>query len=149
MRYTTLFSIILFIVLSGCGKDKFGTTPTLKFKKVNTTELHSGQMLTFTLSYTDAEGDITDSMFIEKIVPNCAASNFQDGHPVPDFPTTKNQSGELTVTYGYNSADPSYTPVGSPQCQRNDTAVFRFALRDKANHTSDTVSSPPIVIVYQ
>ena len=35
----------------------------------------------------------------------------------------------------------------APQCQRNDTAVFRFVIKDKANHVSDTVSSPPIIII--
>ena len=34
-----------------------------------------------------------------------------------------------------------------PQCPpQNDTAVFRFALKDDADHVSDTVSSPTIII---
>lgn len=148
MRYTILFSIFLVILLGGCGKDKFGTTPTLKIKSVNTTELRSGGLLVFTLSFTDAEGDISNTLYAQKIVPYCANSSFSQNYPVPQFPSSKNESGDLTVTFAYNSSDPSYFNI-SPQCQKNDTAVFRFAITDKANHTSDTISSAPIVLIYQ
>ena len=64
MRYTVLFSILILFTTS-CTKDKFSSTPSLKFKSVNTTELHNQQLLTFTLSFTDAEGDLTDSVFVQ------------------------------------------------------------------------------------
>lgn len=146
MRYTILFSIFLVTLLAGCSKDKYGTTPTLKFKSVNTTELHSGSLLVFTLSFTDAEGDLSGSIYAEKIVPYCASSSFGQSFSVPPFPSSKNEHGDLTVTFAYNS-DPSYFNI-SPQCQKNDTAVFRFAITDKANHTSDTITTPPIVLIY-
>ncbi len=146
MRYPILISIFLFAFLPACKKDKFQTTPSLKFKSVNTTTLHAGQQIQFTLSFTDAEGDLTDSVFVQKIVPNCTASSFQDTYKVPPFPTSKNQKGDLTVTFGYNSSDPTLADI-SPQCMKNDTAVFRFALTDAAMHTSDTVSSPIIILV--
>ena len=148
MRYTILFSIFFVVVLAGCSKDKFGTTPTLEFKSVNTTELHSGSLLVFTLTFTDAEGDVSDSIYAEKIVPYCPNSSFRQSYPVPAFPTSKNEKGDLTVTFSYNSSDPSYYNI-SPQCQMNDTAVFRFAITDKAKHTSDTITTPPIVLIYQ
>lgn len=148
MRYTILFSIFLAALLTGCSKEKYGTTPTLKFKSVNTTKLHSGQLLVFTLSFTDAEGDLSGSIYAETIVPNCKDSEFGQSFPVPVFPTSKNDKGDLTVTFRYNGSDPSYYNI-PPKCQMNDTTVFRFALTDKANHTSDTISSPPIVFIYQ
>lgn len=147
MRYPILISIILFTLFSGCKKDKFETTPSLKFKSVNTTMLQTGQQIQFVLSFTDAEGDLTDKVFVEEIVPNCSLSSFKDTYQVPSFPTSKNQKGDITVTFGYNTSNPGLANI-SPQCQRNDTAVFRFALTDAAMHTSDTVSSPPIILVY-
>lgn len=146
MRYTILFSIFLVILLGGCGKDKFGTTPTLKFKSVNTTELRSGNLLVFTLTFTDAEGDISNTLYTEKIVPYCDKSHFSQNYPVPPFPSSKNEHGDFTVTFAYNS-DPAYSNI-PPKCNMNDTAVFRFAITDKAGHTSDTISSPPIVLIY-
>jgi hypothetical protein len=146
MRYIVLFSILLVFMLSACNKDKFNTTPSLKFKSVNTTQLHIGQILQFTLSFTDAEGDLTDSIYVQELVPGCNLNHgFDDMYELPSFPTTKNQQGDLVVTFGYNSSGP-YQNL-QPGCPpANDTATFRFALKDKAQHVSDTVSSPQIII---
>lgn len=146
MRYTILFSIFLFAILAGCSKKKFGSTPTLKFKSVNTTDLATGQLLQFTLSFTDAEGDLTDSIYVEEIAPGCANSSFATQYAIPPFPASKNQDGDILVTFGYNAGS-GYTNI-APQCQKNDTTVFRFALKDKAKHVSDTVSSPKIILYY-
>lgn len=144
MRYAILFSIFLLFLSVSCKKSKFSTTPTLKFKSVNTTQLHNQGLITFTLSFTDAEGDLTDSIFVQEVDPTCANSNIEGLFPLPLFPTSKDQKGDLSVTFGYNVS--GYTSV-SPQCPpQNDTATFRFALKDKAQHVSDTVSSPVIII---
>ncbi len=143
MRYAVLFSIFLFVFLSACKKDKFSTTPTLKFKSVNTTILQQGGNILFTLSFTDAEGDLSDSLFISKIEPNCVNSNFSNAkYPLPPFPSGKNQSGDILITFSYNDVSPKCFP-------RNDTAIFKFLLKDKAQNKSDTISSPPIIIVNQ
>lgn len=141
MRYTVLFSILMLAILTGCKKDKFKSTPSLKFKSVNTTVLPANQDIQFTLSFTDAEGDINDSMYIEKIEPNCLNSNFSDHYIIPSFPTSKNEQGDILVNFRYLDI--------MPKCADNDTAVFRFAIKDLANHVSDTVSSPPIIIYHQ
>ncbi|HXR84965.1 MAG TPA: hypothetical protein VN722_11680 [Hanamia sp.] len=141
MRYTLLFSIFLFVLLMGCTKDKFGPKPTLKFKSVNTRVLTNGQQIEFTLSFTDASGNLAGSMYVEENVPGCPGSSFNEMDTIPAFPTSKNQKGELVVTYPYTFI--------APKCQANDTATFRFAISDMENHTSDTVSSPPIIIIYQ
>ena len=148
MRYTILFSIFLFAILAGCKKDKFGSKPSLKFKSVNTTVLPQHQLIQITLSFTDAEGDLNDSMFVEKVEPTCVNSNNSGTYIIPDFPVSKNEKGDLIITFGNNPNNNAYFNM-APQCSRNDTAVFRFAIKDKANHVSDTVSSPPIIIIYQ
>ena len=144
MRYTILISIFLLFLFIGCKKNKFSTTPSLKFESVNTTQLRNQELIRFKLSFTDAEGDLTDSIFVQEVVPNCPASNIQGLFPLPVFPTTKDQQGDLDVTFGYNVS--GYATI-SPQCApENDTTTFRFALKDKAQHVSDTVSSPVIII---
>jgi hypothetical protein len=41
-----------------------------------------------------------------------------------------------------------YPLIKEPICPgQNDTCVFRFALNDKANNTSDTITSPQIVLI--
>lgn len=147
MRYVIIFSILLFLFTTSCSKQKFSSTPSLKFESVNTTVLQNQDVLTFTLSFTDAEGDFSDTtnMFIQERVANCPASDFDAYYTLPTFPTSKDQKGTVKVNFGYNTS--GYASI-SPQCQENDTAVFRFVLRDNANHASDTVSSPPIILVY-
>ncbi len=140
MRYPVLFSIILITFFSSCKKDKFATKPSLKFNSVNTTVLSQGGTLIFNLSFTDAEGDLTDTLFITKFEPNCVASRFNAKYAVPPFPTGKNQKGDVIVTFDYNGVSPKCFP-------RNDTAVFKFVLKDKAQNISDTAVSGNIVII--
>jgi hypothetical protein len=139
MRNTILFSIFILFLFS-CNKNKYTTAPQLKYKSVNKKELRRGEVLQFTLSFTDAEGDLsTDSaLYVRKIVPRCAASSFDQYYKLPVFPTGKNQSGDILVTYSYNDVN--------PLCNRNDTAVFKFILRDKAKNKSDTAVSDQIII---
>ncbi|MDQ2720551.1 MAG: hypothetical protein M3Z26_12445 [Bacteroidota bacterium] len=145
MRYTILFSIFLFSILNGCNKNKFGTTPTLKFEKVNTTNLHPGETIVFTLSFT-YKGNLTGSLFVQELALNCdnTVDSINQPYPIPAFPASNQNKGEITVTYGYNTGS---SPITPPHCPpKNDTAVFRFVLKDVANHASDTASSPPVVI---
>jgi len=129
-------------LLFSCKKNKYSTAPQLKYKSVNTKELQRGETLRFTLSFTDAEGDLTDSIIVQKIVSACrdrSNTSFTQKYKVPTFPTSKNQSGEFVVSYNYNDVNP-----GCPN--RNDTAVFKFVLKDKAQNKSDTAVSDAIVI---
>ena len=145
MRYTILFSISLLFLVS-CNKDKFTTAPQLKYESVNNKVFRSGDVIQFTLSFTDAEGDIDDSLYVEKFEPKCVNSRFKQLYKIPTFPTGKDQSGEIKVTYGYNV--PDLPPILGPQCaNRNDTCFFKFVLKDKAKNKSDTVTSETIVLI--
>lgn len=148
MRYTFLFSILLLFLMTGCTKAKFSTTPSLEFVSVNTKNLHREQILEFTLSFTDAEGDISNVISVTKSVANCPDSEFDQDFAVPDFPATKDQKGEIIVKLGYGG-NFTGSQIKDPQCSQNDTAIFKFALKDLAGHVSDTVTSPPIIIIFQ
>lgn len=140
MRYTLLFSILLLITWA-CTKTKFSSIPSLKFKSVNTTQLYPQGLINFTLSFTDAEGDFSDSgsIYVQKVVSNCPNSNGAENFVLPVFPTTKDQKGEINVSLKYNDIAPQCSP-------QNDTTIFRFVLKDDAGHVSDTASSPTIII---
>lgn len=139
MRYTILISIFVLFLFS-CKKSKYSTTPQLKYKSVNTNKLTKGQNLVFTLSFTDAEGDLTDKIIYQEVVKNCTASNFTDSsNYLPQFPSGKNQAGDIVLTLRYIDVNPHCPP-------KNDTAVFKFVLRDKAQNKSDTAVSEQIII---
>ena len=143
MRYSILIAIFTLIFI-GCKKDKFTTAPKLTFKSSNTSVLSRGQILKFTLNFTDAEGDV-DSIFIKEINPKCSLNFFRDSFHLPDFPTTKKISGELFISYGYGVSD--YPSLQEPLCADNDTCYFQFMLKDSKQNKSDTVNSGTIVII--
>src|SRR5450631_1040627 len=75
----------------------------------------------------------------QKVVPNCLSSSGDEVFLLPVFPTTKDQKGKINVSLNYNDIAPQCAP-------QNDTATFRFVLKDDAKHVSDTASSPVIII---
>lgn len=144
MRNTILIALVCLVFL-GCNKDTFSSTPQLRYKSVNTNRLSRDQIIKFYLSFTDAEGDVTDTMYVQKVSLNCAASNFSERVPIPTFPTSKNLKGDIFVSYSNGINNTGYTTVAS-RCNFNDTCYFRFMMKDKANHKSDTVKSETVVI---
>ena len=92
MRNTILIAVVSLIFL-GCSKDKFSTTPKLTYKSVNTDRLGPNQIIEFSLSFNDAEGDVIDTMFVQKVSLNCRASNISLRVPIPNFATNKNHTG--------------------------------------------------------
>ena len=145
MRNTILIALVSLIIF-GCKKDTFSTTPSLKYKSVNTKILYPGQVIKFNLSFTDAEGDL-DSIYIQKIATNCAKSGTIERLQFSsDIVKLNSKSDNLLISYGYRVD--SYVKIGEPQCQKSDTCYFRFALMDKAKHKSDTVNSETVIIYY-
>jgi len=149
MRYIILF-ITLSLFMISCSKDKFTTVPQIEFKSVNTTVLGSQQIITFTLSLTDKEGDVAGAkLYIQKVAPSyCPASGFIDTTNVlpSDLPTSASLQADILVSYSNGGNNPGYSDI-APECNENDTCYFRFVLTDKAGHVSDTLNSPTIVII--
>ena len=143
MRNTILIALVSLIIF-GCKKDTFNTTPSLKYKSVNIYQLVPGSVVKFKLEFTDLEGDL-DSIYIEKVNPSCAKSRTVERFYLGDaIVKLKSKSDELLISYGYRVD--GYPLIGEPKCDFNDTCYFRFALLDKAKHKSDTVKSENIVI---
>lgn len=147
MRYILFLSAAV-LILWGCSKSSFNTTPSLKFKSVNGTVIPSGGLVKFTLEVTDAEGDIQDTLYVEKVVPRCDLSNLIEYREVPlDVPLTRNFQGDLIITYANGSGISGFEDLNiEPKCDFNDTCYFRFMIKDKANHKSDTLTTPTIVL---
>lgn len=144
MKVRILCTVLVLAVLFACTKDKFTTKPQLKIKSVNDKFIEPGEILRIVVEFTDAEGDVSDSAFIQKVTSNCINSNYTDKRIIPDFPIKNDLKGEFLITYGYNvQGIPS---LGQPQCNRNDTCVFRIWVKDNAGNVSDTVQTETIVI---
>ena len=148
MKAKLLILAVMLIGISACKKDQFTTKPQLKFKSVSPLVLNPNQLIEFQLEYTDKEGDIQNKLYIQKITSNCPASDFSTSYAIPsNVPKTPNSKGELDIRYAYG-INLGYPSIAEPACpSQNDTCVFRFALTDKANNTSDTITSPQIVLI--
>lgn len=146
MSTKILVTLIAFFFLAGCSKDKYTTKPQLKYKAVNTTVLNRNETLTFILEVTDAEGDLQDSLWVQKVVKNCTGAGFTAKYKMPDFTSIKNLKGEINVCYAYGIN--LGCPIIQPGCpNKNDSATFKFWIKDKANNTSDTISAEEVVIL--
>ena len=145
MRYTILIALVSLIFLS-CNKDTFSSTPKLTYKSVNTKTLQHNQIIKFNLSFTDLEGDVIDTIFVQKVSLNCPSSGFSYGYAIPNFPTSAKLKGDVLISYSNGLNNPPYTNIAFG-CIKNDSCYFKFMMKDKANHRSDTVRSETIVII--
>ncbi|MFZ8444672.1 hypothetical protein ACO1NI_13985, partial [Staphylococcus aureus] len=76
--------------------------------------ISSGQILNFSILFTDAEGDIQDTLWIQKVSKTCPTSsgaNFKVKYKVPYFPATKNLKGYLDISFIYNVTGSVYIPI--------------------------------------
>ena len=151
-KKTTLLLIVTLIltVIAGCNKNQFTTKPQLKFIGTSSDVFVVGQLIEFNIEYTDKEGDIQNNLYIEEVTKDalCPDNNFKSLYTIsPDVPKQNQSKGNILVRYIYGQTGGQYPDYPGPKCGRNDTCVFRFALTDKANNTSDTITSPQIVFI--
>lgn len=149
MKAKILILFVIAIITNSCNKGLYTDKPQLFFKSVNTTVLNPSQTLSFSIEFTDAQGDVQDSLWIQKVTKNCSLSNFTQGYPIPGFPTSKNLKGvfDISLSYGFNL---NYPPIREPACaNQNDTCVFKFWAKDLAGHVSDTLTGPTVIMVHR
>jgi len=149
MRNTIIIALISLVVIS-CGKDKFTTKPQLTFKKVNNDVFGTGQIMEFTLGFTDSEGDFPGKVYIQRVTPGCAAdTSFKVIYDMPEFPTSSNFEGDLKIIYNLGSND-GQTPImllPPEECGDTSSCYLRFAIEDKAGNKSDTINSSTIILI--
>jgi len=144
MKRNTIVLVALSIMLFACHKDNFQTTPTIKIKDYNASEVFQGQNLVLTIKCEDKEGDVgkSDLTYIRvrtNVIPisNPSINDKSDTvhYTVPTFPKIQSSDFELTIPYNFMDEDPN----------RNDTMFFKITVRDIEGHQSDTISSKSVV----
>ncbi len=143
MNTKILLTVIAFGFMAACSKNAYNTTPTLKIKSLSGNVIPQNGTLTVDLQVTDKEGDVTDSLFIRKVRLNKKVRpTLRDffALKIPDAPNTKDGTVRVDLDY-QNYLVSATSPI------ENDTLVLKFALKDKANHVSDTVTTGTIVVI--
>jgi hypothetical protein len=94
---------------------------------------------------------VNDTLYVKKVrINQKQVPTIRDSFQlkVPDFP--QNSSGEIKVYLDYNNyliSAINPPTSGNPPVAEPDTLMILFALKDKANHISDTVQTGPIIVI--
>jgi hypothetical protein len=147
-----LVAVIGLILLIACKKDRFTTTPQLKIKSISTDVVPVNGSISFTIQFTDKEGDVKDTLFVKKvrlnkkIVPTIRDSF---SYVIPGFPDTKKGDFIVDMNYAtiYSAITPPNIPGTNPPQKESDTLLVKFVARDADGHFSDTVTSKQIIVL--
>jgi hypothetical protein len=107
-----------------------------------------------TLTCTDKEGDVQDSVIIiknrlNKVVVATVRDTIR--YKFPTFPLDTKIQIEATLDYQtiLSAVNPPNIPGSNPPQKQPDTLRLKFAVRDNAGHTSDTISLDPVIVIRQ
>jgi hypothetical protein len=149
MKTKILIVFAIAAMFYGCSKDSYNTKPKISIRSISSTVLSPGGLLLFQIEFTDKEGDIQDTLYVQKFSKVCPGTpnvQFLSKNRVPDFTPTSDLKGILEIGYGYNVNIPGYESMLS--CAgKTDTTYFKFWLKDKANNISDTITSENIILL--
>ena len=152
MKWKLIVPAFLLILVTGCSKDKYQTTPQIRIKSLNGNLIPPQGALVITLEVTDKEGDLNSGeiTYIPKLLNvRRLAPGIPDyltiTQPIPEFPGTSKVDVDLRLFWKDLHKD-----INKRQGEdANDTLSFRIALADKAGNKSDTLTTEPIVILGQ
>jgi hypothetical protein len=142
-----IFCLTGFII--ACSKDSVDTKPSLKIESVSSDIIAKNQDLNVTMSFTDKEGDVNDTLFIIRTRTNKRGPVTLKplALKVPDFPSKT--KGEITANLSYsNHLTLQLSPLSIPgNASQNepDTLILKFVLKDKEKNVSDTATANVIV----
>lgn len=155
MKAKLLYLLLPVLIFSGCKKDKYETKPKLVLKEVRVQEVTSnfgdGTIIEVDFDVLDKEGDVKDSIFIQKVdganIPcpgNSILANLD--YKIPEYPSTPSQKVLFRIKFSTLQLD-GYALLGGAACPpRKDTSFFRFWVKDKAGNRSDTIVTERIAI---
>jgi hypothetical protein len=135
----------LFLAIASCSKSNSNTKPTLSIKSINTTVPVNGT-LDVVLNFQSKNSNLSEGTFVairnrlnQHGLTNGSASPDTVTGPIPQFPNQ--QKGQ----FEFNADWATYLHQSDTE---NDTIVFKFAAVDKAGNSSDTITSPKIIVIY-
>lgn len=156
MKAKLLFLFLFTAAIAACKKDKYQTKPQLSLKNLTVGGIQDaagtiGSTVEFEIEVTDKEGDVEDSIFIDKVDATgiCPANSLlRDVYKIPNYPNESNQKVLFKVRYATINVA-GYGLLGGARCSpRKDTSFFRFVVSDKANNKSDTLFTSAVALPF-
>jgi len=149
------YLLVVLLFFAGCRKEAFETIPKLVLKDVKVQEVNTsfgnGTIIEVEFDVLDKEGDVKDSIFIQKVdaakIP-CPANSILTNldYKIPDYPSSPRQKAIFRLKFSTIQLN-GYALLGGANClPRKDTSVFRFRVKDKAGNISNELVTTPIAI---
>jgi hypothetical protein len=133
------------IAIVSCSKSGSGSKPSLKLLSLNT-DVEAGENLNILFSFSTSSGDLSTGTFVAirtrlnqtPLLPGEGDADTLTG-VIPQFPSFTKGQFQYQLPYNYlHESD-----------EQNDTINFKFAAVDPAGISSDTLTTPTIVVKYQ
>ncbi len=147
MRYSLLFTMAI-LFFTACKKDTFTTQPQIKFKSLshNAVDLSpTSAVPVFTLSITDAEGDLgikpgSDTAFI--YMKNLLTNDF-DSLPFPNLLNAGKSNFKADIDVTITKVLKCKSQPGNPL--HTDILYFEFYVKDFAKNKSNVITTTEAV----
>ena len=145
-----LLLLCSFVLLSvACNKDKYTTEPQVKFKSISPEEVDRGEIITFTSTFYDDEGDIDTIYIVHKWYSGSTATfidtlkNYTyEGTTAPPNART----GEISMVAEYQTQNTGQKTFPWSPFNRDTTATLGIILIDKAGHRSHYAESDKFLL---
>ncbi len=147
------------MLITSCTKNPhYPIEPVLKFVKLDKSTLIQGDLntdsITIFLKFTDGDGDIgydTKDSLQNLFVIDSRTGNFAERIKIPELPNTGLSNGvsgeiELLIYTTCCLFDDNIPPCAVVDGIPTDTLTYKIFMVDRANHSSDTVETTPIIL---
>ena len=146
----TLVALVSFFI--ACNKDKYTTEPQVKFKEISPDVVNRGNIVKFTCSFTDEEGDVDSIYIVQKWYTGSGTVTFIDTLKNNRYESTTapiSRSGDISVMGEYLTQNSGYKPYPWAATNRDTIATLGLLLIDKAGNRSNYAESDKIVLKRQ
>ena len=143
----TLIALVSFF--TACNKDKYTTEPQVKFKEISPDIVSRGNIVKFTCSFTDEEGDVDSIFIVQKWYTGSGTVTFIDTLKNNTYESTTapiSRSGDISLMLEYITANSGYKTYPWTPSNRDTTATLGMLLIDKAGNRSNYAESDKIIL---
>jgi hypothetical protein len=138
--------ISLCCIIISCNKNKYTIKPQISIKSINKTLLSPGEDLDIIFQYTSKKGNLGGGYLValrtrlnKDFLQNSNTDTFSG--PIPQFPN------ESKAEFDFFASHQSLYDAGSGNPTEPDTIIFKFAAIDADKNSSDTITSPRIIVL--
>lgn len=149
MKITHSLPFLVFVILAGCGKDKFTTEPQVEVNSITPKTVVNGSILSMKGKFTDQEGDLDSALIVYKWYNGSTAvtnDTFRYSFASLGLPNNTKQA-DISVDFQYNSFNPNGFLTLPGVTLRDTTATLGLILIDKAANRSNYAESEEIRLI--